>query len=180
MANRNQRKASELRGLSIYQDPKKGTIYYDWLTRKGYQLTSSDVGTYSLSQSFLPVAIVLAYGLYRFFSMDIKNAIIGGIIGYLVMKLIYRFAFLNKLPFIENYQRPDKGNIFKNAANTYSKIRLILLSVFAVALVGVTIAFVLTTELGTIEKIGMYILIVAAVAVSAFGIIALIIKRNGN
>ena len=84
MANRNQRKASELRGLSIYQDPKKGTIYYDWLTKKGYQLTSSDVGTYSLSQAFLPVAIVLAYGLYRFFSMDIKNAIIGGIIGLIV------------------------------------------------------------------------------------------------
>ena len=124
MANRNQRKASELRGLSIYQDPKKGTIYYDWLTRKGYQLTSSDVGTYSLSQSFLPVAIVLAYGLYRFFSMDIKNAIIGGIIGYLVMKLIYRFAFLNKLPFIRA--------IIPNADNATAATIRIYIPIFSI------------------------------------------------
>ena len=178
MANKKQKKASELKGFNIYQDPKKGTVLYDWLTRKGYQLTTSDVGTYSLSQAFLPVSVVLVYGLYRFFKMDMYKAIIISIIAYIVMRLIYRIKFLNKLPAIENYKRPDDGNIFQNAAKKYSKARLILLIILAVALVGVSIAYLLTSELGNIEKIGMYLLTAAASAMFLFGLIALIIKKN--
>ena len=43
MPKNNITKASDLSGLFIYQDPKKGTVYYDILTKKGYVLTSSDV-----------------------------------------------------------------------------------------------------------------------------------------
>ena len=110
------RKASDLGGFNIYQDPKKGTVLYDWLTKKGYQLTSSDVGKYSLSQAFLPVAVVLIYILVVFVKMKWTPAIIIAVIAYIAMRIIYRIRFLNKLPFIENYKRPDDGNIFLNAS----------------------------------------------------------------
>ena len=174
------RKASDLGGFNIYQDPKKGTVLYDWLTKKGYQLTSSDVGKYSLSQAFLPVAVVLIYILVVFVKMKWTPAIIIAVIAYIAMRIIYRIRFLNKLPFIENYKRPDDGNIFLNASKKYSKVRLILLIILALALIGVTVAYLLTSQLGQLEKVGIIALIVAAVAMLGFAIIALLLKNKNN
>lgn len=174
------RKASDLGGLNIYQDPKKGTVLYDWLTKKGYQLTTSDVGKYSLSQAFLPVAIVLIYVLVTMFKLEWIPSIIIAVIAYIVMKIVYRITFLNKLPFVENYSRPDDGNIFINASKKYTKIRLILLIILALALIGVTIAYLLTSKLVGLEKYGIIALIVAAVAMLGFAVIALIIKNKDN
>lgn len=174
------RKASDLGGFNIYQDPKKGTVLYDWLTKKGYQLTSSDVGKYSLSQAFLPVAVVLIYVLVVLVKLDWIPSILIAIVAYIVMKIVYRIKFLNKLPFIENYKRPDDGNIFINASKKYSKARLILLIILALALIGVTVAYLLTSSLGQIEKIGVVVLIVAAIAMLGFATIALIIKNKDN
>lgn len=174
------RKASDLGGFNIYQDPKKGTVMYDWLTKKGYQLTTSDVGKYSLSQAFLPVAVVLIYVLVVFAKLGWKTSILIAIAAYIVMKVIYRITFLNKLPYVENYQRPDNGNIFLNASKKYSKARLILLIILAVALIGVTIAYLLTSELAGLEKYGIIALIVAAVAMLGFATISLVLKKNNH
>ena len=174
------RKVSELKGLNIYQDPKKGTVLYDFITKKGFQLTTSDIGGYSLSQAFFPVAIVLVYILYQFVKLDMVKSIIISVIAYIAMRLIYRFKFLNKLPYVENYQLPDNGNIFINAANKYPRIRLILLAILAVALVGVTIAYLLTVELGNIERIGIIVLIIGSFALLLFSLITLSIQKQKN
>lgn len=179
MGNKKQRKASELKGFNIYQDPKKGTILYDWLTRKGYQLTSSDVGKYMLSQAFLPVSVVLVYGFYSLFHMIMFKAVIAGCISYVVMRMLYRILFLNKLPVIENYERPDNGNIFQNAAKKYSKQRLIILIILALALIVITCIYLFTNkQIPSYEKIGMYILVIAAIALFLFGLISLSFKKN--
>ena len=172
------RKVSELKGLNIYQDPKKGTVLYDFITKKGFQLTTSDIGGYSLSQAFFPVAIVLVYILYQFVKLDMVKSVIISVIAYIAMRLIYRFKFLNKLPYVENYQLPDNGNIFINAANKYPRIRLILLAILAVALVGVTIAYLLTVELGNIERIGIIVLIIGSFALLLFSLITLSIQKQ--
>lgn len=174
------RKVSELKGLNIYQDPKKGTVLYDFITKKGFQLTTSDIGGYSLSQAFFPVAIVLVYILYQFVKLDMVKSVIISVIAYIAMRLIYRFKFLNKLPYVENYQLPDNGNIFINAANKYPRIRLILLAILAVALVGVTIAYLLTVELGNIERIGIIVLIIGSFALLLFSLITLSIQKQKN
>ena len=174
------RKVSELKGLNIYQDPKKGTVLYDFITKKGFQLTTSDIGGYSLSQAFFPVAIVLVYILYQFAKLDMVKSVIISVIAYIAMRLIYRFKFLNKLPYVENYQLPDNGNIFINAANKYPRIRLILLAILAVALVGVTIAYLLTVELGNIERIGIIVLIIGSFALLLFSLITLSIQKQKN
>lgn len=174
------RKASELGGFNIYQDPKKGTVLYDWLTKKGYQLTSSDVGKYSLSQAFLPVAVVLIYVLVVFAKMAWTPSIIIAIVAYIAMRIAYRICFLNKLPYIENYKRPDDGNIFINASKKYNKVRLILLIVLALALIGVTVAYLLTTSLNQLEKVGIIALIIAAVAMLIFASVSLSIQKKNN
>lgn len=178
MANKKQRKASDLRGLNIYQDPKRGTIWYDYLTRKGYQLTSAEVGKYSLSQGFLPVAIVITYFVYRYTNFDIVRSIIIGVIAYVFMRMLYRVLFLNKLPAIDNYERPDKGNLIVNAAKNYSSIRLKILIVMALGLIGVTVAYILLYKPTGTEKIAMIILIVASVAMLLFPIIVLANKKK--
>ena len=177
MAKR-QIKATELKGMNIYQDPKHGTIYYDWLTKKGYQLTSSDVRWYNLSQAFLPVMVVVMYACNVLFKLTLSASIIIGLIAYIVMRMAYRFKFLNSLPCIENYKRPGESNIFKNTAHNYSKSRLILLVVLSLALIGVTIAYIILEKPEGIAKIGMYVLTVAASVMFLFSAIALIIKER--
>ena len=174
------RKATELKGMNIYQDPKHGTILYDWLTKKGYQLTTSDVKWYGLSQGFLPIAAILAYICYVTVKVNLVSSIIIGLIAYLVMRMLYRFRFLNNLPCVENYARPNKGNIFLNASKNYSKSRLILLVLLALALIGVTVAYLLTSNPQGPEKIGIYILLAAAIAMFGFATISLIIKKNNE
>lgn len=173
---KNNRKVTDLKGLNIYHDPKKGTILYDFITKKGFQLTTSDIGKYSLSQAFLPVAVVLVYFLYNFIKLDIVRSIILSLIAYVIMRAAYRVFFLNKLPFIPNYKRPDDGKFFTNVAKNYSKIRLIIIGVLALILVAVTASYIIFEKPMGSERIGMYLLTAASVGMMAFAIIALIVK----
>ena len=177
---RRQRKASELTGINIYQDPKHGTVLYDWITKRGYQLTSSDVKWYNISQSFILIGIICAYACFVLFKFDLVPSIIIGAIVYFIVRMIYQIKFLNNLPYIENYTRPDKGNIFTNAAKTYSKQRIIVLIVLAVALFGVTLAYLIGVNPQGSERIGIYILLVGSIILLGFAIITLIYKKNNH
>ena len=174
------RNINDIGGINIYHDPKKGTIMYDWLTKKGYQLTSQDIGKYSLSVSFFPVAIILAYVCYVMIGLDLVPTVVISIAAYIIMKLAFRFTVLNKLPYIENYQRPDSGNIFVNAASKYSNARLILLLILSTALVGLSLAYLLTGEMGRVEKTGVILLTGAAIAMLLFSIITFVIKKKNE
>lgn len=173
-----QRKATELKGINIYQDPKHGTILYDWLTKRGYQLTSSDVKWYSISQSFVLLGIITAYICYVMFSFNLVPSIIAGAIVYVVVRMVYQIKFLNKLPYIENYSRPDKGNIFTNAAKTYSRQRLMVLIALSVALIAVTIAYLVGVNPQGTERIGIYVLLAGSIILFGFAVISLICKKD--
>lgn len=175
---KNNRKVTDLKGLNIYHDPKKGTILYDYLTKKGYQLTTSDIGKYSLSQAFLPVAVVLVYFLYNFVKLDMTRSIILSLIAYVIMRAAYRIFFLNKLPFIPNYKRPDGGKFLDNVTNNYSKLRLIIIAVLAFILIVVTVLFIILNKPTGAAKIGMYLLTLASIALFVFAIIAIIAKEK--
>lgn len=180
MANRKQIKASELTGFNVYQDPKHGTVVYDWISKKGFQLTTSDVRWYTLSQAFLPVAIVLIYICYSLFKLQMLPSIIIGIVSYIVMKVLYRVKFLNTLPCVENYKRPNNSNLVENAAEKYSKIRLIILLVLSIALVSVsTIYYIFSQDpMSNVEKIGVLVMIVASIGLLLFTLITLIVQKK--
>lgn len=178
MPKKKQKSASELKGINIYQDPKHGTVLYDWVTRKGYQLTSSDTKWYLFSEAFLPISIVIVYASYSLFTIPFINSIIFGLIAYLVMKLIYRVKFLNNLPSIDNYKKPNNSNIFTNAANNYSKSRLLILLILSIALLGVTIAYLLTSKAQGNSIVGIVFLLIAASILFIFSLVTFIIKNK--
>ena len=180
MANRKNRKASELKGIGVYQDPKKGTILYDFLTKKGYQITTSDVPNYTISKSFLPVAVIIFYILYVMIKLDFVKSIVIAVVSYVVMRILYRVKFLNKLPYIENYVRPDSEGLLTRTARDYSYMRLNLLSIMSFAIVILSIIYIKTTELETIKYYGFLLLTLAAVLMFIFSTTAFIIKRKNN
>ena len=180
MAKRNNKKASELKGIGIYQDPKKGTILYNFITKKGYQLTSGDVPNYSLSKSFLPIAIIVFYILNVMLRVDSLKSLIAGISFYIIMRIVYHIKFLSKLPCIENYQRPEGSGLFQRAANDYSYMRLNLLAVMSLLIVILTIIYIKTTELDTIKYYCFLLLTLGAVVMMAFSIISMIVKSKNK
>lgn len=145
MAKR-QIKASELQGLDIYQDPKKGTLIYDIFSRNAYHLTTSDISTYTLSKAILPVSILLIY-IINLISKNMALSIILGIAIYAILQIVYRFAWLYKLPCEKNYKRPGGNNFIENLASRYSKPQIVALVVLCSAIVAVSIIYIIVDKL---------------------------------
>lgn len=173
---KNIKKAKNLKGLSIYQDKYHGTVYYDIFTKNGYLITDDDVKTYTFSIAFLPLAIVLFYFMIQF-KVNVMLSLVVSLGFYVIAQLIYRFAFLYKLECIENYKSEKNGNAIDNLTSNYSKPRLIVLTVFLVALVGVTIAYILTSNFEGATLTALWILVAATVIFLLIVIYALIRKK---
>ncbi len=134
MPNKRIIKASDLSGIFIHQDPKRGTIYYDILSRKGYILTSSDVRMYSLYSAMLPLCILAVALSVSLFGLSYISAIILFAALYLLTAIVFRFLFFSKLPVAENWKPARPQNIFLYFARGYSKQRLIILVILLLLL----------------------------------------------
>lgn len=134
MAN-NIPKAKDLSGLSIYQDPKKGTIFYDFITRKSFLISNRDVQSYLLSTYIMPVSVLLAFLFKSLFSLDLLKSILAFIAIFILLEILFRIFFVYKLTEIENYTPPKKENIIDSMANNYSKTRLIILLILLILLI---------------------------------------------
>ena len=135
MAN-NIPKAKDLSGLSIYQDPKKGTIFYDFITRRSFLISNSDVKTYMISTTILPVCVLLTFLIKSFVSLDLIKSILLFIVLFIAGEILFRVLFVYKLTEIENYTPPKKENIIDYLANNYSKTRLIILLLLLILLIA--------------------------------------------
>lgn len=155
---RNIQKASELKGLFIYHDKHHGTVFYDILTRNGYILTSKDVKTYNLSIAFLPIAVIIFYFAIQFKLSTVVSVLIA-LGAYIIAELVYRFAFLYKLPCVEHYQVTKDNSILNNLTKTYSKQRLIVLAIFLLALVILMALYILTSGFSKIINILLWIVV---------------------
>lgn len=170
-------KAKDLKGLFIYQDEHHGTVYFDIFSRNGYVLTSKDVRWYTLSIMFLPVAIILFYFALQFTS-NFAMALVIAIGFYIACLIIYRFAFLYKLPCVENYNITKRKGIVENLSKNYSKQRLIVLIVMLVALFGLTIAYALTSGYEGLILYGLWGLVAVTFIFLIIVILALIKKEK--
>ena len=97
MPQRRMIRANDLSGLFIYQDPKRGTVFYDYLTRKGYILTSSDVGMYTLYQMMLPLCLLAALGVVSFIGVSYPTALIVFLVLFILSEILFRIFFFYKL-----------------------------------------------------------------------------------
>ena len=173
-------KASELSGLFIYQDPKRGPVFYDIFTRNGYILTSSDVRIYSIYAAMLPMCLIVSLAMVSLFGLPYTNALIVFAAMMILSEIFFRIFFFYKLPMIENYKRPKKDNIVVSFAKDYSRTRLYIL-IFLLAALSVLMPYYAYMEgmsgFNLYAAWGVGIICFAGVIVS---ILALIVKARNN
>ena len=173
-------KASDLSGLWIYQDPKRGTIYYDILSRKGYILTTSDVQKYTLYTALLPLSVIVAVMFMSLFNLNyITTALIFAAV-YIVGAIFFRFWFFYKLPVAEKWNRAKRESVFVYMARAYTKTRLIILIVLSLLL---TITMPLYGVIEQYSGLNLYASYAAgglAFAGMVICLVALILKNKYN
>lgn len=180
MPNNSIKKASDLNGLFIYQDPKKGTIFYDILTRKGYVLTSSNVRKYILFSSSFSIALVIAILGYTLFQLKIVPTLIVFVLAYLLLEIFFRVTFIYKLPVADNFKTFKKDNIFMSLAKNYSATRLIILIVLLLVLTILMPLYAKIANLDQVSTIGSYIISILTFVFAIISIIGLITKKKNN
>lgn len=171
--------AKELKGLFIDQDPKKGCVYYDVFTKKGYILSNSDVKTYNLYSVAFPLAIVAGY-LVFLLKFPLWSAIVAAVAIYIISKIMFRYKFLYTLPEIPNYVRKNKDNIIVLFSKKYSTPRLVVLTFL---LLAISIVTVINANISNYEGVILYLnyvlsLIVGVCAILSFTATILSIRNN--
>lgn len=169
-------KASDLSGLFIYQDPKRGTVYYDILSRKGFILTSSDVKTYTLYTAMLPLCMIAALLCTSFFHITYVSALLIFIALYLLAAIAFRIFFFYKLPEAENWKPRKRDNIIVSMATNFSKARLIILIFLLLALTVLMPAYAVIEKLDGFNLYASYILAFLTAIGSIIAFLALIRK----
>ncbi|MDO5331989.1 MAG: hypothetical protein Q4E99_04845 [Bacillota bacterium] len=167
---RKQLTANDINGMFIYHDPKKGCIFYDIFTKKGYILTNADAKTYSIYSLSVPIGIMAGYVL-TLFNLPFYICAIVGVCVYLLLKVIFRFKFIYSLPEIENYQRPIKESLVSSLSKKYSSTRLIIL---ALLLVAISIATMVNAKISNYTGIDFYLNVVLAVGIFVVAIITFV------
>lgn len=173
-------KASDLNGLFIYQDPKKGTVYYDIFSKKGYVLTSSDVKKYVLYSSSLFIGLVAAALAYALFNTGIVPAALIFVVVYVILEIIFRVSFLYKLPKAENWKPFKKDSIFVAIAKMYSTTRLAILIGLLILITILMPVYANMAQMDNVNKYGSYIIAAATGIYAIINIIALIQKKQNN
>ncbi len=172
-------KASDLSGMYIYQDPKRGTIFYDIITRKGYILTSSDVKTYTIFTAMLPLCLVLALGMLSLFPNNYVIPVICFLVMFITYQVLFRVLFFYKLPVAEKWHPLKRENIFISMARNFSKPRLLLLIGMLTVLSILMPIYTKMQNLSGINLYASYIVEALTVIVDFISIIALSVKiRN--
>ena len=161
-------KASELNGLFIYHDQKKGTIFYDIFTKKAFIITTSDVQKYLVYASMFPACILISFGLMSLFSLSLPDMVILFVALMILSETLFRFFFFYKLPEVKNWKPAERTNIVSYLENNYSSTRLTVLIILLLALAAVIPAY---TYVEKLEGIGFYLNYLMAAAAIVFAVI---------
>ena len=177
---RNTLKASELNGLFIYHDQKKGTIFYDIFTKRAFIITTGDVQKYLVYSSTLPICILASFGLMSLFSISLADMAILFISLLILSEALFRFFFFYKLPEVKNWKPEKREGIVSYLEHNYSSARLILLSVLLILLAAVIPAYTYVEKMEGIEYYLNYLIAIVALAFAVIVIIALIRKKRSS
>ncbi len=173
-SNNNQK--SVINGLFIYHDPKKGCVYYDFISKNGYILTKSDYSTYSKFSMLKLLSLTSIYLLIELLNFKLWQALITGISLFIIIEIIFRKTFIYKLPIIHNYQRCKKENIYVGLSRNMSYPMLILSLLASLSLAILMVLYAYTEKYTGINLVCSYILSFAMCVTFVIGVIALIYK----
>lgn len=171
MARKRTLKASDLKGIFLYQDPKLGTIFWDVCTQKGYQLINQDCSKFQIYSGIFPLSFIIAYLVNYWFKVPFAMAVVIGVVAWIAMEAYARFKFFYKLPVAKNWKPFKKDNMFVSIAKNYTHLRLMVVDVFLVALIFAMISLAKT---GGYEGINYYAMIALSIGCGAFAFVILI------
>lgn len=105
-----QTKAKDLRGPSIYQGEKAGTLFYDKFSKVAYVIPNSEAYKYDDYKTYVIIGMILAVaaGLYGGFHFLITLAIIAAI--YAVGRIIFQKKCLDYCAYVD--YKPEKKEFF--------------------------------------------------------------------
>ena len=177
---RNAMKASELNGLFIYHDQKKGTIFYDIFTKRAFIITTSDVQKYLVYTSMFPACILISFGVMSLLSLNLVDMMIMFIALMILSESLFRFFFFYKLPEVKNWKPEKKETVVSYLENNYSSARLTLLTVLLIALAAVIPLYTYIEEMKGIEYYLNYLIAAIALVFALIVIIALVRKKRNK
>lgn len=179
MPQRKMIKASDLSGISIFQDPKRGTVFYDYLTKKAYNITTSDVRGYMVYSGMIPLCLAAAFAMMSVFSFNYVTTFLIFILLYGFTEIIFRTMYLPKLPYIEKWKPYKKDNIVVSMAKKYPKTNLIILTFLFLALTILMPMYAKLINMDQFNTIASYIVS----AITGVGVIVCILAlytKNKN
>ena len=180
MPNRKIIKAKDLAGLNIYQDPKRGTIFYDVFTKKGFILTSGDVKTYTIYTSMLPLCFIVAFAATSLFSLNYVGAFAIFAVLYTAVLIIFRVKFFYTLPEAEGWKPVKRDNIFVWMAMNFSRNKLFLLAAMLIALTIMMPIYANMEKMSGMTLYGSYAVAAVTLIGAIICIISLIVKTRNN
>lgn len=178
MAKRNTIKASELNGLSIYHEPKKGTIFYDIFTRRAFILTNGDVQNYFLYSAVLPMSILLSFTAMSLFSLSYVDVIIIFLIAYILGAVLFRIFFFYKLPEIKNWTPPKREGLANYMAKNFSRKRLLVLICLLLALAVLMILYAYQQGYTGLNLYASYLLSAVTSILAGYSILAIFKQKE--
>ncbi|MBO4358896.1 MAG: hypothetical protein IKX97_05820 [Erysipelotrichaceae bacterium] len=173
-------KPENIDGISIYHDPKKGTIFYDFLGRKGYAITSSDVQSYARYSLAFPLSLLCAFGLAYVFSLGYAKGVIVFAVLYVIFKLIFRYFFLRDLVEMDNWKPFKRDNLIVYFAKNFSVTRLIILMLMLIALAALMPVNAIINSYGQANLYVSCVIAAMAAIAAVLTLVALIVKKRNN
>lgn len=120
--------ATNKRGISgrnIYVDKRNRIVYYDMITKKGYIIDPKEEEKYKLYQNRFVLIFCAMILCFDFFSGWL-TFMAGLAVSFLIIELVFRFAFLNKLRTVANVERAKHLSVLDEVIQTQDKKRALL------------------------------------------------------
>lgn len=117
-----------LSGRNIYTDKKNRTIYYDRLTKRGYQIEKKDENKIIFFKNRLVIilfAAILCAGTF----LTVPQAVLAGVLLFALVEVYYRSSFFKKLQPVEDVDFEKQVSPLQSILANKSKEKVITLAV---------------------------------------------------
>lgn len=180
MTNNNRNTNDEINGLFIYHDPKKGCVYYDFVTKNGYVMSKSDYQSYSKFSLLKLLSIASIYLFVQFLAVELWLAAVIGIGLFIAIEIIFRKTFIYTLPVVENYKPIKKDRLYVSMAKNMGMGRLIITTLVAITASTLIVIYAKMESFEGLNLIVTYLMALVMFAMFVNGIIAMSVQLKNK
>ena len=132
-----------LSGRNIYTDKQNRTIYYDWVTKKGYLVGSKDAQAATFYKNRIAAILFAATFL------TVTQAVVAGAVMLAAAEIAYRRSFLKKLEPVEDVDFERRVTALQYIVNEKSKGQTLSLAVLYLLAAVLVVLNALDQKYGT-------------------------------